>query len=73
MASLANTAVEMLPAIGQKVAVRFESLRVQCIVRDCRRVWNRNDLLVVPVSGVGEQWVSLERVTAVFPQEGIVS
>jgi hypothetical protein len=52
------------PATVKTVNVRLEkSLTVECIVLDVRECWNRIDLLVTPVSGTGEQWVSDERIT----------
>jgi hypothetical protein len=56
------TCKDMIPAIGAKVAVRFESLTVVCEVRDVKMSWGKPRLLVVPVSGVGEQWVELSRI-----------
>lgn len=55
------TANTMSIAIGRQVFVRCDSLQVRCEVLDARTVWGRADVLVKPVSGLGEQWVSLER------------
>ena len=70
------TANEMIPAIGARVMVQFESLRVECGVRDVKTSWGRPRLLVVPVAGHGEQWVELGRVlrllaSNVVPYDGI--
>mgnify|MGYP001616050148 CR=1 len=59
----AQTARQMLPAIGQSVTVRCESLHVACTVEDVKNSYGRNRLLVRPLSGSGQQWVELERVT----------
>lgn len=59
--SLPQTAATMLPALGSEVDVRIESLRIRCRVLDARSVWGRTDLLVAPLAGDGEQWVSSDR------------
>lgn len=56
------TAREMLPAIGQSVAVRFEEILVNCTVRNVKSSYGRTRLLVTPTAGMGEQWVELPRV-----------
>lgn len=47
---------------SEHVVVRLEKLDVACKVKDIREVWNRVDVLVTPVNGSGEQWVSMERI-----------
>jgi hypothetical protein len=37
MTNEARTANEMIIAVGQEVLVQFESLRVQCVVRDVKK------------------------------------
>lgn len=64
------TARELQPVIGRKVSVRYESISVDCVVLDAREVWGRRDVLVHPVSGEGQQWVSADRCIVV---NGIVS
>ena len=44
------------------VVVRLEKLTVVCKVKDMREAWNRVDVLITPVNGGGEQWVSVDRV-----------
>ena len=39
-----------------------ENLRVPVRVKDVRGNFGRTELLITPVGGEGEQWVSLERV-----------
>lgn len=56
------TANQMLPAIGQIVAVNFESIVVSCTVRDVKTSWNKVRLLVAPILGEGEQWVEMPRI-----------
>jgi hypothetical protein len=58
-----TTAREMIPALGAHVLVRFESLTVECWVKDVKNAWGKPRLLIVPVVGSGEQWVELGRVT----------
>jgi hypothetical protein len=57
-----TTAREMIPALGAHVTVRFESLTVECWVKDVKNSYGRPRLLIVPVVGSGEQWVELGRV-----------
>lgn len=56
------TANEMIPAVGVRVDVRFEDLRVTCTVVDVKTSWGKPRLLIEPVSGSGQQWVELGRV-----------
>ncbi len=62
------TAKEMLPAIGQQVAVRFEDITVNCTVRNVKSTYGRTRLLVAPTAGKGEQWIELPRVVSIPPQ-----
>lgn len=62
------TARQMIPALGAPVLVRFESLAIACTVKDVKHVYGTARLLIVPVSGSGEQWVTLERVTVLHHQ-----
>lgn len=49
-------------AIGQTILVSTDIGGVYCEVLDVRKVWNRIDLLVKPVSGTGDRWISMDRV-----------
>lgn len=60
-----TTALEMLPAIGAKVRVRFESMQIDCTVKNVKNSWGQPRLLVSPVAGTGEQWVEMGRVTVI--------
>lgn len=62
-----STALKMLPAIGAHVHIRFESLTVECWVKDVKSSWGKPRLLIVPVVGTGEQWVELGRVAVHAP------
>lgn len=64
------TAREMLPAIGQTVLVRFEEILINCTVRNVKSSYGRTRLLVSPMSGSGEQWVELPRVSQA-PRAGV--
>ena len=55
------TCKEMLPAVGEMVRVKFESLWIECKVHDVKTAWGKARLLVRPVAGQGEQWVELGR------------
>jgi len=65
------TATQMIPAVGQRVVVRCEDLRVSCVVQDVKTSYGQPRLLVVPVAGVGSQWVELGRVMLEGPQPGV--
>ena len=56
------TAKDMIPALNEQVSVRFESIRVDCVVSDVKNSYGTVRLLVVPVSGGGSQWVEMGRV-----------
>jgi hypothetical protein len=58
-----TTAREMLPAIGAHVFVRFESLTVECWIKDVKNSYGKPRVLITPVVGSGEQWVEMGRVT----------
>jgi len=55
------TATALMQAIGQPVQIRMEKLVVNCTIQDIRHAWNRIDILIVPTSGSGKQWVALTR------------
>ena len=59
---MSATCLSMLPAIGAPVRVRFESIYVECIVRDVKSSWGKARLMVVPVTGSGSQWVEMDRI-----------
>jgi hypothetical protein len=52
---------EMAGLIGKTALLRIESFQVNVRINDVRKVWNRIDCFVEPVSGYGEKWVSYER------------
>lgn len=66
--NIANTALEMLPAVGQLVAVRCDLGAVTCKVLDVKNSYGRNRLLVVPVAGSGQVWVDISRVSKLESQ-----
>lgn len=61
------TAKQMIPAIGQCISARFEELAVECTVQDVKQSYGRVRLLVAPVSGTGNQWIELQRITGPQP------
>lgn len=61
MPNPAITYHDMTPAIGQRVSVNFESVRVTCSVRNVKSSYGRVRLLVAPEFGSGEQWVEMSR------------
>lgn len=52
---------ELREWIGCTALLQCESLRVPVRCVDARRRWNRTDVLVEPIAGEGEQWVSTSR------------
>ena len=58
-----STALDMFPAIGTRVLVRFECLQIDCTVANVKERWGQPRLLVRPITGSGEQWVEMGRVT----------
>ena len=56
------TCTAMMPAIGASVIVRFEQLHIGCTVKDVKNSYGQPRLLVVPLTGTGEQWVEMGRV-----------
>lgn len=59
---MAATCLNMLPAVGALVEVRFEKLFVNCTVADVKSSYGKPRLLIRPVKGAGEQWVELDRI-----------
>jgi hypothetical protein len=62
-----HTVNQLSPAVGTRVGVRFESLVIPCQVLDAKAVWGEVRLLVTPVGGSGEQWVTLGRLVRPYP------
>ncbi len=58
----ANTAKQMIVAVGQPVQLRSGDLWIDCTVVDVKNSWGKNRLLVCPVAGQGEQWVEMSSV-----------
>lgn len=52
---------DMTPAVGARVAVQYESIRVMCTVLNVKSSYGRVRLLVAPEAGSGEQWVEVTR------------
>ena len=55
------TAKEMLPAIGSRAMVRFESILVECVISDAKFSYGNARVLVSPVAGTLTQWVDFSR------------
>ena len=56
------TALELAKYIGMNGTLSTGSLRVPIVISDARQVFDRVDVLVEPVGGIGLQWVSIERI-----------
>jgi|GEM_PF-6916863 len=63
------TALTMLPAVRAQGLLSVEGgrWRVRVYVLDVRQRWGAADLLVAPVAGEGQAWVSAERVALEAP------
>lgn len=48
----------MAEAIGERGFWRADALRIEVEIVDVRRVFDRHDVLIRPVAGTGERWVS---------------
>jgi hypothetical protein len=48
--------------IGKKATYRVGSLTVEVNIKDHRAVFGRDDVLISPVTGDGQQWVSADSV-----------
>jgi hypothetical protein len=59
------TAKNMAVAIGAQVSIRMENMLVNAEVIDAKAAYGRPRLLVRPLSGFGEQWVELSRVSKI--------
>lgn len=59
---MAQTAQQMMAAVGRVGLLMIDSLRVPVEVLDSRYTFGRTDLLVSPVGGNGQQWVERARV-----------
>jgi|TARA_R110000822_G_scaffold112009_3_gene242872 hypothetical protein len=57
-----GTVLELKKYIGMNGTLSVGSIRVPIIISDARQVFDRVDVLVEPVGGMGVQWVSIERI-----------
>ena len=60
---MTHTVNSMSRAIGQVVNIKLESFRVPMTVLDVKSAWGEIRLLVSPVNGLGQAWVTLARVS----------
>lgn len=56
------TVKEMAGLIGTEVHIWIESLGIRCTIIDVKQTWGQVNILIVPVGGSGEKWVSMNRV-----------
>lgn len=64
-----QTVNELIPAVGQNVSVRFESVIVHCRVMDAKSSYGKVRLLVTPLDGCDSQWIELSRLTLHIGQD----
>jgi hypothetical protein len=65
----AFTAVEMLPALGQYLYVKFESITVLSQVINVKQSYGRIRVEIAPVNGEGHQWIEMSRVSSVMSND----
>ena len=51
--------------IGKRVNIAMEKMIVTCMIEDARIVWGNVQVLVSPIEGSGQQWVSEDRIIPV--------
>lgn len=62
-AVMANyTATRMIAAVGETVMVRMEGFGVPMVVKDVKTAYGAARLLVSPIGGQGDAWISVDRV-----------
>ena len=60
------TAAQMAIAIGQRVNWNAsKDIKVECEVRDVKQAYGNTLLLIVPVAGIGYQWVNMSSVSKI--------
>lgn len=62
-----RTTRELRASIGQQVHWKQGKLSVLMDVLDARTMYGRIDILIQPVSGAGQQWVSADSCETVKP------
>lgn len=53
---------ELVSLIGKEVVLSTDGLKIKVKIKDARHAFGRTDVLVTPVAGSGEAWVSRDRV-----------
>jgi hypothetical protein len=59
------TATEMQEILEKDCLLQMEKMQVRCIIRDVRVSFGREEVLVTPIGGDGQQWVNFDRVSIV--------
>lgn len=54
------SAVELATWIGRTGQLSIKDMSVAVRITDVRQVWNRTDVLIVPLAGTGMTWVALD-------------
>jgi hypothetical protein len=67
---MSYTAKDMAPAIGRKGIYHINGLGIQVTIVNVRQVFNRLDVLIVPVSGHGQVWVAASSVSLTAAANG---
>lgn len=57
------TILEMAALIGSKGLLSMEGMKVRIIINNVKKSYGNINVLVTPVDGYGEKWVSLDRIT----------
>uniref|UniRef100_A0A6H1Z6Y8 Uncharacterized protein n=1 Tax=viral metagenome TaxID=1070528 RepID=A0A6H1Z6Y8_9ZZZZ len=70
---MANTAIQMIPAVGKQINVHVETWVIPMTVTDVKNSWGRVRLEVEPLNGSGRQWIELTRVQRVNVERAVVA
>ena len=58
------TIKQLMQAIDKEVYYNVDTMKILCIVKDVKLVWQKPLLQLVPVAGTGSKWVALSSVSA---------
>jgi hypothetical protein len=65
-----ETIQDLAHLIGQPCTITADGLTIPCTIRFVRQVFGRTELLIAPVHGSGERWLTKENVTLTTPEGG---
>lgn len=59
------TTDEIINLRGKTCLVTMGKMKVECTIKDGRTMFGRDDILVSPTLGSGEEWTALDRVAVI--------